>query len=858
MGVVLCRKETCMSRDLNHTETWWNEPFNAQLSLGEQIQRAGVEFADRRAIRLPSGSWLTHGELHARAQPVRGAVMRSLKKHGGAVGCLTGTSESLYIALIASLTSASSITFLDPSLPTSLNRHSLNQIGARTLITDRSTEEYVRSLSNEDDTIILLDEVEHVSSDETVSIPDDGVITIFTSGSTGRAKGVVRPFAAMAHSIYNFSMRFESSPDDVLLYVGSPGHVGTLNDLLLSILNGYSSVPVQLSDLDLNSIYELVRDLNVNKIAMPPSLMRLFLRHAASQKGFEHDLMIVSSGEALLRSDVQLFFEVLGSGSTLWQSYGSTEAGHMFAGYYAEEHAHGTGSLPLNRVARGVEIEIVNDEGNPVATGETGQIRVRTPSLANGYTASAILPDDGFGQDDRGRYFMTGDRAQLVQPGEFIIEGRADRQINLHGRRVELGEIESAILATPGWGEASAAMVPDRSGRVILKAMVSSLADQESDVQTLRESLKLELPAFAIPTQLVSVAALPRTATGKVDLPAVADSLSESTDPTHAGPCEPPQGSTENWLADAWQAVLGVEDRPSRIIPFDEFGGDSLNALDLCLRLGQKFGIELGMDFVTAHRTISAQATALQDTGKGPTASKCVVPLRSDGTGPICVLIPGAGGHAWVYLSITDLLSNPCDLLALNLNFTSHDELMPDQLANKVLDAIDSMDKNRPLMIVGYSRGSLIACKLAQVLEEKGRPASEIALIDPSPIRAEKLTTKVLGTMRSVSRTARRRSTKKEAGRLLDEQINATRQRIAKLYRPEDTRLHSMPCSVLGTDGTVQSIRSQGNLYGRELSSLTIEATEGLSHLDLMRKQGAPFVASWLDARIARFDTNDR
>ncbi|MFG0244491.1 MAG: alpha/beta fold hydrolase [Phycisphaerales bacterium JB052] len=836
-------------------QPWWLDPFESTISLGERVMRAGVRYAGRRAIQLADGSWLTHGDLHTKAAPVRQAIARSVAERGGAVGCLTQTNETLTIALIAMTTSADSICFLDPSVPAARNRQSLNTIGARTLLADHSTAAYARSVSQPGDKIILVDEPDPALSIEQVPVPHEGVLTIFTSGSTGQAKGVLRPYLAMAHTAYNLSWRYQSTPDDVMMYTGSPGHVGTLNDVLLSILNGFAAVAVQTATVDLKTMYRKINQLGITKVAMPPSLMRLLLLHASVNNGFQREILIGSSGEALLRSDVRLFFDVVGPNGTLWQSYGSTEAGHMIAGRYGPEHGEGNGPLPLNSPSRGVEIEILGEDGQLIEPGQSGLIRVRTPALALGYTSPANEQPTGFGEDAHGRYFMTGDRAKLIEPGVFVIEGRADRQINLNGQRVELGEIESAILGTPGWGEACAALVSDSSGRKVLMAMVSPSTSSTQDVESLRERLREHLPTFAIPAQLVTTPSLPRTTTGKTDLTAVQASLEQALRSTMTRGGTPPRGSTENWVADAWQTVLGIDERPNRDVPFDQFGGDSLNAVELCLRFGEKFGAELSMDFVTANRTVAAQADALQRTAKGGVHTQRLVPLRSDGKGPICILVPGAGGHAWVYLGIANAIRCDCDLFALNLNFTTEDELHADRLTKSILDAMDACDHARPVLFVGYSRGTLIASTLAESCRKAGMNIEGIALIDPSPLTPASAKKLLKEAMRSVVRSVRERATEAEACRLLDEQINATRREIARLYRPERTRLPDMPCSILCTTRTQEALRALKKVFKRPLAEIDVECIEGHSHLDLMRKRGAPVVADWLTQRMCQLNT---
>lgn len=835
-----------MATSQTNPTIWWLRPFDADQPLGEQIRNAGVRFADRRAVQLANGSFVVHGYLHEQAEPLRQAIADSLATRGGAVACLTRTSETLMIAMIATLTTASSVTFLDDSMPPSWNREALNTLGARTIVADRSTYQSAQTIADCDDTIILVESPAVTNAQTEIRVPRDGTLTIFTSGSTGRAKGVLRPFTAMAHTAYNLSWRYQCQPDDIMLYVGSPAHVGTLNDALLCVLNGFCSIPVQLTDIDIRSITHLIQQQDVNKIAMPPSLMRLFLRYVAMGNPIEQPLMICSSGEALLRSDVRLFYNVLDTDSTLWQSYGSTEAGHMVAGYYRPEHGEGSGPLPLNHVARGVEIEILDQEGNAVSTGETGHVRVRTPALAHGYCAEDMEQHSDFGEDDVSRYFMTGDRAQLVEPGVLLLEGRSDRQINRYGRRIELGEIESVILETPGWGEACAALISEGEHRQTLMAMASQLEGGESDPEALRSKLRETLPAFAVPAQILCVPRLPRTSSGKVDLSAVKMALASHLTSTRTSGDQAAVGPTENWIADAWQAVLETDVRPSRDVNFDAFGGDSLNAIDLCLRLGEKFDVQLGIDFIAEHRTLVAQAAAIQDIASGLLQSSRIVPLRNDGVGPIVVMIPGAGGHAWVFLRVADQMQCPCDLLALNLQTHKPDDLSIEHLTSVVIDSIGSANTKRPVYIAGYSYGSLVACSLARSCREMGVPIAGVAMIDPRPLRSRSSLTRPIRLAKSAFQSLSPTKRAVQPTQFLDRQIQETRAAIAKIYRPQDIELGDLPCSVLCTAETMAMLHNTQSLFKRPLHELDIQDVSGLNHLELMQRIGTPVVAAWL------------
>ena len=808
--------------------------------------QAGEAFAERHAVRAPDGSWLTHAYLHELARPVRAAIGASIAELGGAVGCLVGDTESLSVAVIASLTAAESATFLDPSVPEARNRQSLDDIDARTILTDRSCLGYARGIARAGERVILIQDPGPASHEPPTPPGSDALLTIFTSGSTGRPKGVRRSHASMLHTAHNLSQRYSADPDDRMLYVGSPGHVGTLNDVLLNLLNGHGAIPVHPSGIDLPAVWRTIVDLGVNKAAFPPSLLRLLLRHAMHHGGRDVRMMIASSGEALLRSDVGLFFETLAPGSILWQSYGSTEAGHMHAGFYTAHDAGGSGPLPLNSVARGVRIDVLGPDDTPVPEGTTGRVRVRTPSLTLGYLHPERHTDSGLGEDDAGRYFETGDRARVLADGVIQIEGRSDRQVSLHGRRLELGDVESAILDHPAWGEAAAAVIDDAGGRPVLMAMLSACSPEKESQAALRRRLLERLPSFAVPTRFLEVAALPRTMTGKVDPSAVRARLSAGSDDPEPNDGPPPTGPTENWIADAWQAVLGRARRPSRDARFDTLGGDSLDAVRLSMRLSEKFGTDVGMDFVTGNLTIAEQAAALQSHAVPGRRSPRLVALRSDGRGPVFVMLPGAGGHAWVYLPIVDALDTPCDFWAFNLDTADANELRADRLAERVLERLGETPAGRRLIVGGYSRGTHVACELAARLRARDAVPDGVALIDPSPLRDQNPVRRLPRSLSRRVRGAARSLRSQRAERALDHQIAVTRRHLGRLYRPGRTRLGPGHCGVICTTETGSELAENASLYGRPLSEIRITPVPDLDHLELMRRPGAARVGEWL------------
>lgn len=845
------------------SEAWWKCGFDPDVSLAESIARVGHAFADRPAVLGPDGAWVTHGDVYSAARRI--AVR--LANHRCPVACLTGTNASHYVALSAGILAGPPFGLLDPSIPPARLRAAADEIGVQMVLADSRTMDVARELVRSSQDLICVDDDfgREPSDDAFFVLPEAaGPIYIFTSGSTGHPKGVIRSHRSMLHTAYNISKRCAYEPDDVMLYVGSPGHVGTINDVMCSLVVGHATIPVGSSSVAVAEIRSLVERYGVSKLSVSPSLLRLMLRDLEAHGAPSTLRLVVPSGEPLLRSDLALYFRVLGDDAVIWQSYGSTETGHMYAGWYGPSDSEGRGPLPLTRMAEGVEVEVVDEHGQPVAIGQSGAIRVRGDYLADGYTTPDHPDARGrFQSDDRGRYYQPGDRARRVSESSIVMEGRQDRQVSIHGRRLELGDVESCILSCPGWAEASAALIPEFGAAGVLAAMVSPIGGATGDVESLQCELRNKLEHFAIPRTFVVVPALPKTSTGKVDIVAVATALRtalQSASESPADKSESPQGTVENWIADAWQYVTRSPTRPSRDVRFDAFGGDSLAALALGLELTNMFGGTFAIDFVSQHMSIREQARAIDTqllaVGSENASSSRIVRLRRSDDGPFVVLVPGIGGHAWVYISLIRQLRTACEIASLNLSVSPVDAattLAACSLAEQI--GMDSGARNgeRPIVLVGYSFGCVIATEVGRLLSQAGHRVDRLLLIDPSfagPIRSKLRRTRTQLRVAAQRLWSADRSVP-ESSLLLNDEITRTSRCLRRMYNSRRTSVEGLPCQVLFSEEYDRQTTPFGKILGVPRSALPATVLDGLSHLDLLRERGALSAAAWLDELIA-------
>jgi L-serine---[L-seryl-carrier protein] ligase len=857
----------------NRDQLWWTNPFDPESSLGSQIREVGKKYAGRPAVLVDHEQWLTHGDIHQHARGLEGVMRSALDAHRCPVVCLVSTNASLYIALVLLTGLGADFSMLDPASPPKRNASAVDSIGAKIVLVDSLTIGVGRSLAGESGQLICLDDATNrveesldlendqcKASDVAV---DDGRMFIFTSGSTGQPKGVVRSYSSMLHTQYNLSKRCQYESEDIMFYTGSPGHVGTINDALSVLLNGHASVPFSLEGIDIGILWRMFIKHNITKAALPPSLLRVFLNYGMEHKAASSLRCMVGSGEALLRSDVELFFKVFDDSVTLWQSYGSTECGHMCWGSYSNADSQGTGPLELSMITDGVNVEVLDEEGNCVSSDEVGVIRVRTRSLADGYTQESHESKNGFGEDSKGRYFFTGDRARMLDGKKMIILGREDRQVNIHGRRLELSEVESAIMSLDEWGEASVVVVEDQSASRHITAMVCSKTHAEENVVKLRRDLESLLPQSAIPKFIIAAESLPKTTAGKVDLEAVTkimhDQYKESRT-RETSKADAPVGSIENWIADAWQEVLKSEGRPGREIDFDVFGGDSLDAISLCLVMGQQFGIDFDVDFITANSTIRSQAHSLQGSEVQIAQSRFVTLHRSD-EGPVVFLFPGSGGHAWVYRSFArELHDQSCTLVAINYLISQdadHHDLKPDNMAEEVLAFLQEAQLgHRPVVFAGFSLGSLVCSSVAESIRTRcdENRVQCLLLLDPSPLSSsvgiKQRISRMRSKVRNVQKRAQKESRRERAQRRLDIEILRTTRALKSNYQPDSTVTRNHKCYALLTGQGKNEASSNGELFDQRVDDSNVEIIEDLQHLDLLRQRGVGRCAEWVWSKI--------
>ena len=422
----------------------------------------------------------------------------------------------------------------------------------------------------------------------------DAAYVIYTSGSTGKPKGVVVEHTSLLNlALWSIDDNAVKSGDGISRYFGF-SFDPTMSEIFPACITGARLVvvPAELR-LDPEGMSAYLAEHRVAVASFPTQLGEQFLL-ITENPGFRR---VTLCGEKLRAHR---------SGPwTLVNGYGPTETTCYSSSYVVERQVD---NIPIGKPLWNTQILVLDKRGRLCPIGIPGELCIAGKGVARGYLNKPELTNERFVPhpfSPGARMYRTGDVARWLPDGNLEYLGRADNQVKVRGFRVELGEIEAALLALPGINDAAVVDAVEKSGATALIAYVVS--DAPIDAARIQAALAKTLPDLIVPGYYHQLASLPLTPNGKVDrraLPAV-----EVGD---GAPVEPPASELEHALLAIWSRVLGVDqDKIGVTVHFVDLGGHSLKAISLVTELYRELGVELKVGDVFRHPTIRAMAIAL-------------------------------------------------------------------------------------------------------------------------------------------------------------------------------------------------------------------------------------------------------
>jgi amino acid adenylation domain-containing protein len=478
-----------------------------------------------QAARTPEATAIVCGDVYVTYREFAERSCR-LAHHLRSVGVLPDTvvavaldrSAEQLITAFAILLAGAAYLPLDPSYPEQRVAGILEDAQAPVLVTRSDA---LAALASKAAVIIVTDlDEEEISrwpstAPEQVAGPDHLAYVIFTSGSTGRPKGAMNTRGALLNRVRWTQHAYRLTPQDTVLQKTPVGFDVSVWEIFWPLLAG-ARIVVARPDGHWDSQYleEMISRYQVTLAHFVPSMLRIFLEVAdLTRCGSLRQVLV--SGEALT-ADLQLAFFDSGLPAQLDNLYGPAEAAIDVTRWNCRRDGNGA-AVPIGHPVDGVQIHLLDAQGNPVTGDAEGDIHIGGIQVARGYLGQPALTADRFVPDPSGaapggRLYRTGDRGRRRPDGVLEFLGRTDDQVKLHGVRIELGEIEAALSAQPGV-RACAVAVRGQDTDAALVAYVVGRAEAPQ----LRSALAEILPQTMIPTRYVQLDELPLSVNGKLD-----------------------------------------------------------------------------------------------------------------------------------------------------------------------------------------------------------------------------------------------------------------------------------------------------------------------------------------------------
>ncbi|WP_155968552.1 alpha/beta fold hydrolase [Kamptonema formosum] len=432
--------------------------------------------------------------------------------------------------------------------------------------------------------------------------PDDIALVLHTSGTTSRPKIVPLTHSNLACSAQNIRSSLQLVSGDCCLNVMPLFHIHGLIGALLSSLSAGASV-VCTPGFSVPKFFEWLDEFRPTWYTAVPTMHQAILARAAANREIiaRCGIRLIRSSSAALPPQVMAEIERTFSAPVI-EAYGMTEASHQMASNPLPPRLRKAGSVG---VAAGPAIAIVDESGNVLSAGETGEIVIRGASVTAGYENNPKANESAFTQG----WFRTGDQGYLDSDGYLFIKGRIKELINRGGEKISPREVDEVLLNHSAVAQAVTFALPhpqlgeDVGAAVILR---ENLSVTEREIQ---EFAAAQLADFKVPRRVIFVGEIPKGATGKLQRIGLAEKLGVVADE----PAEsltafaPPSTLAEEKLAAIWLEVLGIEKVGVRD-NFFELGGDSILAAQIVNRVRSEMQVELSFLDLWQNPTVAGMA----------------------------------------------------------------------------------------------------------------------------------------------------------------------------------------------------------------------------------------------------------
>jgi len=710
-------------------------PAPASACIHSLIAARAAASPDATAVAGPAGE-LTYRQLMARAQAVGVALEGTGVRRGDRVGLAVDRSPDLIAAMLGVMMAGAAYVPLDPEYPAERLAFMIGDASLGCIVTDRASHERLSDVA-----VVPLLRLDELPASEAAApasagpaTADDAAYVIYTSGSTGIPKGVVIGHGALCAFARMAIDGFAITPADRFLQFSTPNFDASIVEIFPTLAAGATVVlrdaaMAESADGFLAGCVRWAVTLAVPATAFWHELVATL---AAEGKHFPPSLRLMAPGGERMLPERAALWRRVAPHAELDNAYGPTETTvHVTRYRVPADFDESAGPVPIGVPVPSARAYVLDRSGDLSPLGVPGELYIGGPQLAQGYlnrpelTAERFVPDPFLPGE---RLYRTGDLVRWRTDGNLEYLGRLDRQVKVRGFRVEIGEIESALLDSNAVLECVVEVRTSEAGdqRLVAYVVPVNAGDVGGSLAQLGAHLGGRLPGHMIPL-LVPVPTIPRTPNGKLDRAALpAPALRADGADTYV----PPRSPLEFQLVQLWERLLDI--RPIGVRDdFFALGGHSLLAIRMAYELERTCGHKLPLGLLFDAATIERVAAELIR-ASGSAADEQRQLLNAEGTRPPLIFFHGDVLGAGLYCREVARRLGPDQPVYVVGPSRPRGPATIEAMAAAELDWVRTVALGR-YRLAGFCNGGLVAYEIARQLEQAGEPAELVVMIDASP-----------------------------------------------------------------------------------------------------------------------------
>jgi amino acid adenylation domain-containing protein len=598
----------------------------AQVLLPQLITEWVKQTPDQIAIEKDTQRW-TYRELDEKVTIFANQLIRSGLQPGEVVSVCGVRSFNLVASMLAVLASGGVLLSIDDNLPNQRKHVMLQEASAKVLIYigHRQENELPWAEQIVSDNIFLLTESSSslltnptLTNQTPTKLPqlrgNDPAYIFFTSGTTGVPKGIQGTHKGLSHFLSWQREQFCIQTRDRAAQLTALSFDVVLRDIFLALVSGATlCLPDDNIQLDAEKTLHWLEDMRVSIVHTVPTLAKTWLAGIPAGTSLPNLRWIFFAGEPLTDTLVHQWRASFPCGQVV-NLYGPTET-TMAKCFYQVPEDPAPGIQPIGSPLPQTQTLVLNKNNQPCGIGELGEIVIRTPFRTLGYINAAEensrkFIKNPFRDAEQDQMYYTGDQGRYRPDGQLDILGRMDGQVKIHGIRIELSEIESALCKHHAVQQSVVSVWQVKAEDKRFIAYIVPHPSEFPKPVELRNFLQKNLPDYMIPVGFILLNEIPLTPNGKINREALPNPVQSGFETEK--PFTAPANELEELIAGIWADVLGIE-KASVLDSFFELGGHSLLMTQIISRIFRIVRVELPLRIMFENPTIRGLSQRIEE-----------------------------------------------------------------------------------------------------------------------------------------------------------------------------------------------------------------------------------------------------